>query len=71
MVIIVKDNILINYIGYIVGYVVFWVLLKERIIEFCFEVIIEESGNIESDFYYCCLSLIVKRFKKELMEKIF
>lgn len=66
----VKNSIFINYIGNIVSNVVNWVLLKESIIWFCFEVVIKESGNINSDFYFCWLSLIVNRFKKELIEKI-
>lgn len=65
-----KNSIFINYIGDIVSDVVNWVLLKESIIWFCFEVVIEESGNINSDFYICWLSLIVERFKKELVERI-
>lgn len=65
-----KNSIFINYIGDIVSDVVNWVLLKESIIWFCFEVVIEESGNINSDFYICWLILIVERFKKELVERI-
>lgn len=62
----VKNGIFINYIGDIVSDVVNWVLLKESIIWFCFEVVIEECGNIYSDFYYC-EGLEVERFKKELV----
>lgn len=68
-VITVKDNIPINHIGHIVRHAVLRALSKERIIELCFEAIIEESGNIESDPYYCRSSSTVKRLKKELMEK--
>lgn len=65
----VKNSIFINYIGDIVKDVVNWVLLKESIIWFCFEIVIEESGNINSYFYFC-KGLKVERFKKELIEKI-
>lgn len=65
----VKDSIPINHIEDIVRHAVFRALSKERITELCFEAVIEESGNIESDPYYCRSSSTVKRLKKELMEK--
>lgn len=65
----VKDSIPINRIGHIVRNAVLRALSKEMITELCFEASIEESGNIDSDPYYCRSSSTVKRLKKELMEK--
>lgn len=65
----VKDSIPINRIGHIVMNAVLRALSKEMITELCFEASIEESGNIDSDPYYCRSSSTVKRLKKELMEK--
>lgn len=65
----VKDSIPINRIGHIVKNAVLRALSKEMITELCFEASIEESGNIDSDPYYCRSSSTIKRLKKELMEK--
>lgn len=65
----VRDSIPINRIGHIVRNAVLRALSKEMITELCFEASIEESGNIDSDPYYCRSSSTVKRLKKELMEK--
>lgn len=68
-VITVKDSIPIKRIEHIVKNAVLRALSKEKITEICFEAIIEESGNIDSDPYYCRSSSTVKRLKKELMKK--
>lgn len=68
-VITVKDSIPINRIGHIVRNAVLRALSKENITELCFKAIIEESGNTDSDPYYCRSISTVKRLKKELMEK--
>lgn len=36
----------------------------------CNDVVIVESGNFMSDFYYCCLGFIIERLKGELVKKI-
>lgn len=68
-VITIKDSIPINRIGHIVKNAALWALSEEMITELCFKASIEESGNIDSDPYYCRSSSTVKRLKKELMEK--
>lgn len=65
----VRDSIPINHIENIVRGAVTKALSKESITRLCFEAVIEESGNINSDPYYCRSSSTVERLKKELMEK--
>lgn len=64
----VKNSIPINHIGDIVSDAVNRALSKESITRLCFEAVIEESGNINSDPYFCKGSK-VERLKKELIEK--
>lgn len=45
--------------------------LKECIIDLCFDAVIQESGNINSDPYICRSSLTVNRLKQELISKTF
>lgn len=65
----VKNSIPINHIGNIVSNAVNRALSKESITRLCFEAVIKESGNINSDPYFCRLSSTVNRLKKELIEK--
>lgn len=65
----VKNSIPINHIGDIVSDAVNRALSKESITRLCFEAVIEESGNINSDPYICRSSSTVERLKKELVER--
>lgn len=44
-------------------------LSKESITELCFSAVIQESGNTNSDPYYCRSYFTVSRLKRELVEK--
>lgn len=68
-VIAVSNSIPINHIENIVRGAVIRALSKESITQLCFKAVIEESGDTNSDPYYCRSSSTVKRLKKELMEK--
>lgn len=65
----VRNSIPINHIGGIVSGAVNRALSKESITRLCFEAVIQESGNINSDPYVCRSSSTVERLKKELIEK--
>lgn len=65
----VRNSIPINHIRDIVSDAVNRALSKESITRLCFEAVIQESGNINSDPYVCRLSSTVERLKKELIEK--
>uniref|UniRef100_A0A8W8NZR8 Peptidase S1 domain-containing protein n=1 Tax=Magallana gigas TaxID=29159 RepID=A0A8W8NZR8_MAGGI len=43
-------------------------LSKESITELCFSAVIQESGNTDSDPYYCRSFFTVRRLKRELVE---
>lgn len=44
-------------------------LSKENITRVCFDAVIQESGNTDSDPYYCRSFLTVRRLKQELVDK--
>lgn len=64
-----KNSIPINHIGDIVSDAVNRALSKESITRLCFEAVIQESGNINSDPYICRSNSTVERLKKELVER--
>lgn len=65
----VRDSIPLQNIEDIVKAAVNRALSKERITELCFDAVIQESGNTNSDPYYCRSSATVNKFKQELMSK--
>lgn len=65
----VKNSIPINHIGDIVSDAVNRALSEESITRLCFEAVIEESGNINSDPYICRSSSTVERLRKELVQR--
>lgn len=65
----VRDSIPLQNIEDIVKAAVNRALSKERITELCFDAVIQESGNTNSDPYYCRSSATVNKLKKELMSK--
>lgn len=65
----VRDSIPLQNIEKIVKDAVNRALSKESITELCFDAVIQESGNTNSDPYYCRSSSTVNRLKKELMRK--
>lgn len=65
----VRDSIPLQNIGNIVKAAVNRALSKESITELCFDAVIQESGNINSDPYVCRSSSTVNRLKQELMNK--
>lgn len=65
----VRDSIPLQYIKIIVKNAVNRAFSKERITELCFDAVLQESGNINSDPYYCRSISTVNRLKQELMSK--
>lgn len=65
----VRDSIPLKSIEKIVEDAFNRALSKERITELCFDTVIQESGNINSDPYICRSSSTVNRLKQELMIK--
>lgn len=65
----VRDSIPLEKIEKIVKDAVNRALSKENITELCFDAVIQDSGNTDSDPYYCRSSSTVKRLKQELMRK--
>lgn len=65
----VRDSIPLQNIEKIVKDAVNRALSKESITELCFDAVIQESGNTNSDPYYCRSSSTVNRLKEELMRK--
>lgn len=65
----VRDSIPLKNIEIIVKDAVNRALSKESITELCFDAVIQESGNTNSNPYYCRLSSTVARLKQELMSK--
>lgn len=65
----VRDSIPLQNIDKIVKDAVNRVLSKESITELCYDVVIQESGNTNSDSYYCRSPSTVNKLKEELMRK--
>lgn len=65
----VRDSIPLQNIEKIVKDAVNRALSKESITKLCFDTVIQESGNTNSDPYYCRSSSTVNRLKEELMRK--
>lgn len=65
----VRDSIPLQNIEKIVKDAVNRALSKESITKLCFDTVIQESGNTNSDPYYCRSSSTVNKIKEELMRK--
>ncbi|XP_065942164.1 uncharacterized protein [Magallana gigas] len=65
----VRDSIPLQNIDKIVKDAVNRALSKESITELCYDVVIQESGNTNSDSYYCRSPSTVNKLKEELMRK--
>lgn len=65
----VRDSIPLENIEDIVKVAFNRALSKESITELCFDAVIQESGNTNSDPYYCRLNSTVKRLEEELVSK--
>lgn len=64
----------IENVFYLIKYVVDIVLIEEKICGLCFGVWINDIGNVESNFFICCLECEVKKIRdiliKEILKKI-
>lgn len=65
----VRDSIPLQHIENIVKDAVNRALSKKSITELCFDVVIQESGNINSNPYYCRSGSTLNKLKKELIRK--
>lgn len=65
----VRDSIPLQNIEKLVKDAVNRAFSKESITELCFDVVIQESGNTNSDPYYCRSGSTVNKLKEELMRK--
>lgn len=65
----VRDSIPLQNIDKIVKDAVNRALSKESITELCFDAVLQESGNTNSEPYYCRSSSTINRLKKELLSK--
>lgn len=65
----VRDSIPLQHIENIVKDAVNRALSKESITELCFDVVIQESGNINSNPYYCRSGSTLNKLKEELIRK--
>lgn len=65
----VGESISLQNIEKIVKHAVNRALSRENITELCFDAVLQESGNTNSNPYYCRLSSTFNRLKQELMRK--